>query len=101
MPHTGVMSRITSVFKLSRSEGAHLNDMKYGRYPSLDLEEKLGLEAYFPVGHQPIPEGVFWNGFVYENSLTEMRTSTSISLSYEHRVSVSKAATFTHKNIWS
>ena len=59
MSHTGIMSRITSCFKLSLSEGDHLSDMKAGRYPSLDLEEKLGLEAYFPVGHQPIPEGVF------------------------------------------
>ena len=101
MPHTGVMSRITSVFKLSRSEGAHLSDMKAGRYPSLELEEKLGLEGVFPSRTSTYSQKGFLARFVCVNSLMEMQRSTQISLLDQHKVLALKVGTLTHQKICS
>ena len=67
--------------------------MKAGQYPSLDLEEKLGLEGGIPSRTSTYPQKGFLAQFVCVNSLMETQTSTQISLSDQHKVSALKAGT--------
>ena len=97
----GGQIHITCIFKFSWSEGAQLSDMKAGRYPSLYLEEKRGLEGVFPSRTSTYSQKGFLAWFVYVNSLMETQTSTQISLSDQHKVLALKVGTLTHQNIWS